>query len=130
MNHRLSRHWLLVSSLLILMLIGVTLSMPSRAVAQESSTPTHPPAPPTRTLPPGPRVTPTATPVPPTSAPAPPAAPEEQPTPTPEPPEVMPVTGAPVAHGVWAGLPVALILTGLAALFWASRISRRSNHIG
>lgn len=118
-HHRLT--WTLIGGLLIVMLLGLSLSSPSRAVGQGENPPTHVPPPP-RTLPPGIRSTPV-----PQTAQKTPKPPSENPnTPTPVPVIMLPVSGGSTG-GTDHLLSFVLIAGGFGLLALALRMARRSH---
>lgn len=118
-HHRLT--WTLIGGLLIVMLLGLALSSPSRAIGQSENPPTHVPPPP-RTLPPGIR----STPVPQAAQKTPRPPSENLNTPTPVPVIMLPISGGSTG-GADHLLSFVLIGGGLGLLALALRVARRSH---
>jgi len=115
------RTWLLVGGLLLMLMFGLALVSPSRAVGQGEGTPTHEPLPP-RTVPPGIRQTPEPSQAENTPQPPPPSNPSDTLTPTPV--VMLPVAGG-TTGGADQGLSLVFVVGGLAlcalGVAWARR---------
>ena len=113
--------WLLIGSLLVAMMLGLTLGSPSRVAGQGEGTPTHMPPPP-RTLPPGIRLTPV--PAGAQNTPQPPSEKVVTPTPIPTPAN-LPVAGSPT-NGRGLDLGVVALVSGLGLIAVGLAQIRRS----